>query len=280
MENNNEQNTKLKQTKKAKTTKNDITTGGTSKDVKPVRKAEKEKASVLETLKNKKIINVEEEAVPEEIEPVEIDNKARKKKEAVVEVTNYPRYFDTNILEGLTSEIVEQRKADNLVNTTGDEKGKTILGIILSNFFTFFNMLYFAITIVFIVLGAFDNLMFLTTIIPNLIIGIIQEIKAKKTMDKLSLMSEPTTTVIRDGEKVEIPVKEVVLDDIVFFTSGKQICADSIVLEGFIEVNESLLTGEADAVLKNPGDQLLSGSFVVSGVAVARVDKIGKDNYI
>jgi cation-transporting ATPase E len=120
----------------------------------------------------------------------------------------------------------------------------------------------------------------LITIIPNLLIGIIQEIKAKKTIDKLTLMSSPTTTVIRDCEKIEIPVTEVVLDDIIFYTAGKQICADSVVLEGFIEVNESLLTGESDAIIKNPDDQLLSGSFVVSGMAVARVDKVGKDNYI
>jgi cation-transporting ATPase E len=284
VEKNNEQKPKVRQTKKAETkvsTAKEMIPGETSEksEMKSPRKAENDQKSILETLKNKKIINVEEETVPEQIEPVEKDKKGRKK-ETVVEEIQYQRYYDTNILQGLTSEIVEQRKADNLVNITNGEKGKTVLGIILANFFTFFNMLYFAITIVFIILRAFDNLMFLTTIIPNLIIGIIQEIKAKKTMDKLSLMSAPTTTVIRDGEKMEIPVQEVVLDDIVFFTTGKQICADSIVLEGFIEVNEALLTGESDAVLKNPGDQLLSGSFVVSGMAVARVDKIGKDNYI
>lgn len=233
---------------------------------------------ILEALKKKKVINLaaEEEAETEEA----VEEEQKKKGKQAEEVIKYPRYYDTDLFVGLTSEIVEQRKEDNLVNKVSDGKGKTVMGIIFSNFFTFFNMLYFVITILFIVLKSYDNLMFLTTIIPNLIIGIIQEIKAKRMMDKLSLMSAPTTTVIRDGEKLEIPVSEVVLDDIIFYTAGKQICADSIVLEGFIEVNESLLTGEADAILKQPGDLLLSGSFVVSGMAVARVDKVGKDNYI
>lgn len=233
---------------------------------------------ILEALKKKKVINLaaEEEAETEEA----VEEEQKKKGKQAEEVIKYPRYYDTDLFVGLTSEIVEQRKENNLVNKVSDGKGKTVMGIIFSNFFTFFNMLYFVITILFIVLKSYDNLMFLTTIIPNLIIGIIQEIKAKRMMDKLSLMSAPTTTVIRDGEKLEIPVSEIVLDDIIFYTAGKQICADSIVLEGFIEVNESLLTGEADAILKQPGDLLLSGSFVVSGMAVARVDKVGKDNYI
>lgn len=233
---------------------------------------------ILEALKKKKVINLaaEEEAETEEA----VEEEQKKKGKQAEEEIKYPRYYDTDLFVGLTSEIVEQRKEDNLVNKVSDGKGKTVMGIIFSNFFTFFNMLYFVITILFIVLKSYDNLMFLTTIIPNLIIGIIQEIKAKRMMDKLSLMSAPTTTVIRDGEKLEIPVSEIVLDDIIFYTAGKQICADSIVLEGFIEVNESLLTGEADAILKQPGDLLLSGSFVVSGMAVARVDKVGKDNYI
>ena len=141
-------------------------------------------------------------------------------------------------------------------------------------------MLYATITVIFVLLGSFENLLFLVTIIPNLIIGIIQEIKAKLMIDKLKLMSAPTATVVRDGQKIEIPVSEVVLDDILLFTPGKQICADSIVVDGFAEVNEALLTGESDAINKNVGDQLFSGSYVVSGVVVARADKVGKDNYI
>ena len=190
------------------------------------------------------------------------------------------RYYDTPILQGLTTEQVEERIRDNLVNRVTDRQGKSILKIILTNTFTFFNMLYLTITIIFAVLKSYENLFFLATIIPNYLIGLFQEIKAKLLVDKLSLMSAPTTTVIRNGEKVEIPVNEVVLDDIVFYTPGKQICADSIILEGTVEVNESLLTGESDAIVKNPSSELFSGSFVISGAAVARIDKIGKDNYI
>lgn len=240
--------------------------------------------NVIETLKQKKVINAEpvvENKNEEKIEKKSFFKRFKKNKNEEPSVKkDYPRYYNTPVLNGLSDEIIEERKTLGLVNKANDDKGKTILGIILSNFFTFFNMLYLIITIIFILLRSYHNLLFLTTIIPNLLIGIYQEIKAKLMMDKLSLMSAPTTTVVRNGEKIDIPVEEIVLDDIVFFTPGKQISADSIVVEGFIEVNESLLTGEADPIQKNVGDQLLSGSFVVSGVAVARVDKVGKDNYI
>lgn len=210
----------------------------------------------------------------------EVQEEEKNKKEDESSKKHITRYYDVSILEGLTSEIVEKRKADGLINDSDGDKGKTILGIIFSNFFTFFNMLYLTITVIFVVLGSYDNLLFLATIIPNLLIGIYQEIKAKITIDKLALMTSPTVTVIRDGKKIDIPTNEVVLDDVLFFTAGKQICADSIVLDGYAEVNESLLTGEADAVNKVAGSELYSGSFVVSGVVVARVDKVGKDNYI
>ncbi|MCK9536132.1 MAG: HAD-IC family P-type ATPase [Bacilli bacterium] len=235
----------------------------------------KKDISVLDALKQKETIKLVQEAKEET--PLEIiDAPLPKEKEE----KKVKRYYNTPILEGLSSDIVAERIEANLVNRVTNGHGKSILDIILSNTFTFFNMLYLSITIIFLILKSYENLFFLATIIPNFLIGIYQEIKAKLLVDKLSLMSAPTTTVIRDKEKIEIPVDEVVLDDIVFYTPGKQICADSIVIEGFIEVNESLLTGESDAVLKNIGDELLSGSFVVSGVAVARVDKIGKDNYV
>lgn len=242
--------------------------------------SQKDNLSIIESLQQKKTINIDGDVIDEVDEvTVEIEEETDIKVEEKI-TQEYPRYYDTPVLEGLSTEIVEQRKLDGLVNVGSEDKGKTILGIILSNSLTFFNMLYLIITIIFIMLGSFENLLFLTTIIPNLVIGIVQEIKAKKMIDKLSLMSSPTTTVIRDGQKIEIPVSDVVLDEIIFYTPGKQICTDSVVVEGFIEVNESLLTGEADSINKNVGDQLLSGSFVVSGVAVARADKVGKDNYI
>lgn len=232
----------------------------------------------LSQLEKAPIVNVdlEKENIDKELEKEE--NKKKGKVEE--EKKDVVRYLNTSILEGLSSEIVNQRIEDGLTNSSGDDKGKTIFEIILSNLFTFFNMLYAIITVIFVILGSVENLLFLTTIIPNLVIGIIQEIKAKIMIDKLKLLSAPTATVIRDKQKIEIPVSEVVLDDIILFTPGKQICADSVVVDGFAEVNESLLTGEADAIIKNVGDQLYSGSFIVSGVVVARVDKVGKDNYI
>lgn len=241
---------------------------------------DREISSELSILTESPTANTEEEKIEEknDIDSEEIDlNKKGKEEDPKIEIV---RYLDTSILEGLSSEIVKQRVEDGLTNSSGDDKGKTILQIILSNLFTFFNMLYATITVIFVLLGSFENLLFLVTIIPNLIIGIIQEIKAKLMIDKLKLMSAPTATVVRDGQKIEIPVSEVVLDDILLFTPGKQICADSIVVDGFAEVNEALLTGESDAINKNVGDQLFSGSYVVSGVVVARADKVGKDNYI
>ncbi len=231
----------------------------------------------LQKLETIPVANKQEEEIVVEEEVVEKKKSRKKSKDEKPEIV---RYYDTSILEGLSSEIVEQRKNEGLVNIVSDVTGKSIFGIIFSNIFTFFNMLYLTITILFVILSSYENLLFLITIVPNLLIGIYQEIKAKKMIDRLKLMNEPHTTVIRDGQKLEIPVNEVVLDDILYFTIGQQISADAVVLEGFAELNESLLTGEADAIDKNVGDHLLSGSFVESGVVVARADKVGKDNYI
>ena len=190
------------------------------------------------------------------------------------------RYLDVNPSEGLSSAQVEKRKSQGLVNVTKNENGKTIFGIICSNVFTFFNLVFLILTILLCLVGSFGNLMFLATVIPNLVIGIIQEIRAKIMIEKLSLMSAPTTTVVRDGKEVVIAVNELVLDDVMVLKNGKQICADAIVLDGNIEVNESMITGESDAIGKKPGDTLFSGSFVTSGSCYARADKIGKDSYI
>lgn len=237
------------------------------------KKIEAQKEAFLYALKDKETIDT---VHPKKEEPIE-EIKLEAEEEIESKVT---RYYDTPITEGLSNEIVEERKANGLVNIVDNEKGKSILNIVLSNIFTFFNMLYFAIAIILIIFKCYDNLGFLPLILANLAIGIFQEIRAKMTVEKMTLLSAPTATVIREGQKLEIPVSEIVLDDIILFTSGKQICSDSVVVEGSVEVNESLLTGESDAIVKNKGSQLLSGSFVVSGVCVARVDKIGNDNYI
>ena len=188
--------------------------------------------------------------------------------------------YETDIQMGLSDEIVEKRIIDNLVNDAKAKKSKSIPFIFFSNIVTFFNILTFTIAGVLISVKAITDLVFLLIVTANIIIGIIQEIRAKKTIDRLSLISAPTAIVRRAGVNKEIAVNEVVLDDLLLLENGKQICADSIVVDGQIEVNESLLTGESDAIIKNVGDVLYSGSFVVSGKCAARVDKIGKDNYI
>ncbi len=191
------------------------------------------------------------------------------------------RYYNTKITEGLNDEQVAKRNEQGLVNKVNDKHNQTILGIILSNTFTFFNILYVVIAIILIIANAsFKNFAFVPIVLANTLIGIIQQIKAKITVEKMTLLSAPSATVIRNGQKLDIPVDEVVLDDIIFYTPGRQICADSVVIEGNVEVNESLLTGEADAIAKAPGSRLFSGSFISSGVCVARVNKVGKDNYI
>ena len=244
-----------------------------SKKKKDVTVIDSETSSVLERLKNQEVANK-----PKPVSSEEQD------KEVVEEETkvapDVERYLDVEITEGLTTEQVEKRKSENLTNGSGEDKGKTYLEIVLGSIFTFFNMLYLAITILLIIVGRADQLIFLFAVIPNILIGLIQEIISKKKVDKLRLMSAPVATVIRDSKKLEIPTGEVVLDDIIMYTSGKQICADSVVLDGSIEVNEALLTGEADAIPKTRGAKLFAGSFVSSGTCVARVDKVGKDCYI
>ena len=188
--------------------------------------------------------------------------------------------FDAAPELGLTSAQVAQRRADGLVNKVERTVGKSYAAIFLGNIFTFFNMLGLFIMILMFILGSYDNVFFSVVILANTCIGIVQEIKAKKSIEKLSIMSAPTALVVRDGDEKEIAVSDVVLDDIVRLTAGKQIAADSIVLDGEIEVNEALLTGESVPVKKKKGDALLSGSFVVSGTCRARVDHVGKENYV
>jgi|GluameStandDraft_1065615.scaffolds.fasta_scaffold01392_31 cation-transporting ATPase E len=188
--------------------------------------------------------------------------------------------YETDVEKGLPEEIIEKRILDNLVNVTRKGSTKSRKKIIFSNIFTFFNILTLSIAIWLMTIQAWTDLVFLVIVTANIIIGTYQELKAKKTIDRLSLLSAPSATVIRCGVKKEISVGSVVLDDLTVYEAGNQICADSIVVSGTIEVNESLLTGESNAIIKKPGDLLFSGSFVVSGNCRARVDKVGKDNYI
>ena len=188
--------------------------------------------------------------------------------------------FEPSIEYGLNEQQIQQRIEEGMVNDNQKQYSKTYSQIFLNNILTFFNVLCFAVAAALIYVKEYKNLTFMIILLCNTVIGIVQEIKAKKTIDKLSIVTAPTATVIREAITKEIQVKELVLDDIVRFKNGKQISADCIILNGEIEVNESLLTGESVAVKKGPGDTLYAGSFITSGTCVAKVNRVGQDCYI
>ena len=183
-------------------------------------------------------------------------------------------------ITGLTDEEVRQRAEKGLTNRADISTDKTTKEIVISNVFTYFNLIFLVITILLIMVGSFRNLTFLPIIIGNTVIGIVQEIRAKKTLEKMSLLNAPHADVVRNGSLKQISTEELVKDDVILLTAGKQICADAVVISGNIQVNESLLTGEADEVEKTEGSTLMSGSFVVSGECYARLEKVGNESYI
>lgn len=183
-------------------------------------------------------------------------------------------------ITGITDEEVRQRVEEGLTNRADISTDKTTKEIVISNVFTYFNLIFLVITILLIMVGSFRNLTFLPIIIGNTVIGIVQEIRAKKTLEKMSLLNAPRADVIRNGSVKQISTEELVKDDVILLTAGKQICADAVVISGNIQVNESLLTGEADEVEKTEGSTLMSGSFVVSGECYARLEKVGNESYI
>lgn len=180
---------------------------------------------------------------------------------------------------GLTSEQAQHRMRAGWHNLTKEQLSKTEGQIIRDNIFTFFNFLFFALAFCLFMVKAYTDMLFLGIVIVNVLIGIVQELKVKRTLDKISLLSGQNAHVVRDGAVQTLPTDHLVLDDIVHFTAGSSICADAILCEGTVEVNEALLTGEADIIVKHPGDQLLSGSFIVSGNCSARLDRVGSDSY-
>ncbi|MGI6006289.1 MAG: cation-translocating P-type ATPase [Ruminococcus sp.] len=181
---------------------------------------------------------------------------------------------------GLTSAQVKERVQSGYANTPVDPPSKTIKEIILGNLLTYFNLVFAVIAVLLILVGSFRDLTFLPIIICNTLIGIIQEIRSKKTLDKLSVLNAPKANVIRDGKESVIPADQLVLDDLVIFQAGNQIPADASVVSGEVQVNESLITGESDEITKKSGESLLSGSFIVSGKCLARLDKVGADSYV
>ena len=193
--------------------------------------------------------------------------------------TEVVRYNPT-IEKGLNSLQVKTRIESKLINNTKQSSGKSYFRIVLDNTVTFFNFIYLALFIALIAVGSYNNLLFLVIIVLNTLISIIQECKAKKTVEKLSVVTLPKVKVVRNGEVSEVATTKLVLDDVVILEIGNQIPADCIILDGKVDVNESLLTGESIAVRKSKNEQLLAGSFIMSGSCYARVDKIGKDSYI
>ncbi|MGN0618485.1 MAG: HAD-IC family P-type ATPase [Ruminiclostridium sp.] len=181
--------------------------------------------------------------------------------------------------KGLTSAQVEERARDGRINGDVNVKTKSVSRILRDNIFTFFNFLNIALAVLVIIFGELKNAIFIGVIFCNTAIGIFQEIRAKRIIDRLSLISAPKARVIRDGQEQEIPTSGIVLDDIVIFRAGAQAAADCLVLSGECEVNESLITGESDPVFKKQGEKILSGSFVISGEAKAVAVAVGADSF-
>ena len=182
-------------------------------------------------------------------------------------------------MTGLTNEQVQQRIEEGKINVNENPNTRSYKQIVRENVLTFFNFLNLALMIMVLLVGSYKNSMFMGIIVINTVIGIIQEVRAKKTLDKLAILTESKAVVLREGKKWSISTEKLVLDDILFLKTGDQVPADARVLEGSIEVNESLLTGESDNLQKNEGDELFSGSFVTSGEACCQVIHVGKDNY-
>ena len=187
--------------------------------------------------------------------------------------------FQPSADTGLSAEQAMQRKKEGLYNRNTQPKGKSVKRILYDNIVTLFNMINLLLGIAVLLVGSYKDMLFLGVMFFNTIIGIIQELRAKSAIEKLSIVSETKATVIRDGKKIKVSTEEIVLDDIIEFSQGNQIPVDSILISGECEVNESLLTGESDAIIKRSGDMVLSGSFVVSGKCIAKVEHVAEDNY-
>ncbi len=180
---------------------------------------------------------------------------------------------------GLTSAEARERTAAGLFNRDIDPPTKTVKQIILSNICTYFNLVFTAIAVFVAITGEFENLTFMGVVLANTLIGIVQELRSKRTLDKMTLLTSRKCTVIRDGREQKIPVNEAVRDDIVIFATGDQIFPDGVVATGECLANEALITGEADEIKKQIGDSLTSGSFIVGGACKARLTRVGADSF-
>lgn len=218
-------------------------------------------------------------AAPSDTVAPKNEKPEKKKKPKLPDDLSAVTRFRPSVEQGLTDEQVASRIDEGFVNDDG-KKSKSIAQIVFTNTFTFFNVLYFVIAFFLCVHGLFNQCTFLPVVIANTLIAIVQEIKSKKTLDKLNLITEPKCKVVRSGVVQEIGVKEIVLDDVAYVVSGDQIAADGIVLVGSVEVNEAILTGESESVVKRVGDCLYAGSFVVSGSCTVQITAVGRYNYV
>ena len=182
-------------------------------------------------------------------------------------------------ITGLTPQEVALRQERGQVNISVDVQTKSVRRILLENILSLFNIVNFLLAAAVLAVGSYKNMLFMGVILCNTLIGIVQEIRSKRAVDKLSIVVSQKAAAIRDGEEIELPIEELVLDDVIRLRRGNQIPADSVVMSGSCLVNESLLTGESDLIQKQPGDTLLSGSFLVSGDCLCRVFHVGRDNY-
>ena len=180
---------------------------------------------------------------------------------------------------GLTSEEVERRRAAGEVNANTDVKTASVGQIVSKHLFTLFNGVILALAALVALTGSYENITFMPLVVANFLIGVTQELRAKRMVDKLSILTADKVHVVRDGRESEVGVEELVLDDLVILRHGDQIPADSVVVEGSPEVDEGLLTGESRLVQKRPGDRLLSGSYVATGAVRARVSEVGMDGF-
>lgn len=185
----------------------------------------------------------------------------------------------TDVKKGLTTNEVEKLTAQGLSNVSVGRQSKTIWQIIAGNVFTYFNLIFAVFAVLLALVKSYNNMTFLPVIVCNMFIGIIQEIRAKKVLDRLTVVNAPKTKVIRNGKKYEVDSETLVKGDLCVFSAGNQLSADGILVEGFVRVNESLVTGESDEVVKNAGDILLSGSFIVSGECKAVLTNVGHSSY-
>ena len=228
--------------------------------------------SSIDELNIEEILSSKQNGNDEVVEFIRVSPKDR------LPIEKIKRYNPT-FEQGLTKKQVYGRYEEGYSNEIVNKTTKSYPQIIFGTIFTFFNILCFAIAGALIAIGSYKNLTFLAVILANIIIGIVQEIKAKRTVEKITLLTTPTARVIREAKECEAKISDVVLDDILKLTSGGQVCADAIIVEGECEVNESLLTGESKSIKKKKGDMVYAGSFLTSGKCFARVDRLGDDTY-